>query len=72
MKKSLALVECLLILGAFGTRGVSLFGGVFSGSGVDPPSDCLFSNGVSNICPGEVVQKSTCTLLIADLFFPQF
>ena len=48
MKSSLALVECLLILEAFGTGGVSLFSGVFSGSGVDsPPSDCQFSNGVS-------------------------
>ena len=37
MKSSLALVECLLILRAFGTRGVSLFSGVFSGSGVDSP-----------------------------------
>ena len=61
MKSSLALVECLLFLGAFSTRCVSLFSGVVveSGSGVDsPPSDCLFSTGVSKFVPERLSKRA--------------
>ena len=71
MKSSLALVEFLLFLRPLNTPGVSLFSGVFSGSIVVSLSSDVFYWCFKNR-PPKVVQKSTCNLLIADLFVPQF
>ena len=58
MKSSLALDEFLFFLGAFDTRGVSLFSGVLSGSGViSPCSVRLFSKGVSQFTPERLFKR---------------
>ena len=59
MKSSLALVEFLLFLGAFSTREISLFSGVFSESSVDsPPSVCLFFTGASKVASERLFKRA--------------